>query len=227
MRLPGMRFFFALLLFAISDPLVAEKDFSGLSNELGVAKAQFQQGKFDAALAVLDRLEKSSRPSMESLDLRGCVYLEQGKFEEAAKAFDGSHAFKFDAFAPRIHHADALLAQKKFTEAGNEYERLIQVKSPMWPDYARFGLLLAYLGGHEEALAKRVYAEILFPTETPAYYYAQAAWAFGHGKKSDAQKWIGSAKKIFDSGKTAWFDRALYQLGWIKKKPPPSVDPFF
>ena len=45
--------------------------------------------------------------------------------------------------------------------------------------------------------------------------------------KSEGLKWIQTAQKIFDSSKTGWFDRALYQFGWLKKKPAPAVDPFF
>ena len=222
-----MRIFFALILLAIGEVSFAAEKFSALTSELGSAKEQYLHGKFDNALATLDRSDKSSGATVESLDLRGCIYLEQGKLDEAAKAFEAARFANFDAFAPRIHFADTLLRQKKFKDAANEYERLIEVKSPMWPDYARFGLLLAYLGNHDEPLAKRVRATILFPTETPAYYYSQAAWCFAYGEKSDAQDWIGTAKKIFDSNKTAWFDRALYQFGWLKKKPAPVIDPFF
>jgi Flp pilus assembly protein TadD len=221
-----MRVLFALLFFAIGHPLFAEKDLSALTNELGAAKEQYRRERFDDALATLDRLDKSARPMMESLDLRGCVYLEQGKFDAARKAFEAAHSMKFDAFAPRIHLADTLLRQKKFEEARKEYEDLMEVKAPMWPEYARFGVLLCYLGEHDDR-ARRAVTTLVFPTETPAYYYAQAAWSFAQGKESEAKKWIGSAKKIFDATKTSWFDRALYQFGWIKKRPAPAIDPFF
>ncbi|MEP7014353.1 MAG: hypothetical protein ABI925_02830 [Verrucomicrobiota bacterium] len=221
-----MRVGVALLFLAIANALAAQNDFSGLTNELGAAREQFARGKLDAALAILDRLDKSHR-TFESLDLRGCIYLEAGKLEEATKAFEAAHGIKFEAFAPKIHLADTLLRQKKFEEAGREYEQLTSINAPMWPEYARFGLLLTYLAQHDDPLAKRAFATIPFPTETAAYYYAQAAWGFAHGEKSEPQKWINSAKKIFDASKTSWFDRALFQFGWIKKKPAPAIDPFF
>jgi hypothetical protein len=86
---------------------------------------------------------------------------------------------------------------------------------------------MSYLGEHDQGRARQVLATILFPTETPSYYYAQAAWSFDNGKKSEALKWIQTAKKIFDSSKTGWFDRAFYQFGWVRKNPAPSIDPFF
>lgn len=222
-----MRVIVALIFLAIASVSVAQKEFSAFNNELGAARSAYLKEKFDHALEVLDRSDKSSSRTAESLDLRGCIYLEQGKFEDAMKAFEAAHAIKYEAFSPRIHLADTLLHQKKFEEARIEYEKLMDYKAPMWPDYARFGVFVTYLGEHDENLARRMLGEIVFPTETPAYYYAQAAWSFAHDKKADAQKWIGAAKKIFDPSKTGWFDRTLYQFGWLKKKPAPSVDPFF
>jgi tetratricopeptide (TPR) repeat protein len=223
-----MRIFFALIFLATASLSFAQKEFSALTSELGAARQSYVRGKFDEALATLDRSDKSSGATMESLDLRGCIYLEQGKFDDATKAFESAHAANYNAFAPRIHLADVLLRQKKFAEARNEYEKLLDlIKSPMWPEYLRFGVLLTYLGEHDETAARRAFATIIFPTETPAYYYAQAVWSFAHGKKSDALKWIGTAKKIFDPSKTSWFNRGLYQFDWLKKKPELAIDPFF
>ena len=222
----GVRLFFALILLAAGEVSFAEEKFLALTSELATAKEQYLHGKFEAALAMLDRSDKSSGATLESLDLRGCIYLEQGKFDDAAKSFESAHFIKFDAFSPQIHFADALLRQKKFEDALHDYQKLTEVKLPMWPEYARFGVFLTYLVDHHEEDARRVLATIIFPTESPSYYYAQAAWSFAHGKQSEARNWISNAKKIFDSTKTAWFDRALHHFGWIKKKPAPALDPF-
>src|ERR1043166_5964191 len=218
---------FTLFVIAAARLLSAEEKFSDMAADLAMAKQQYLGGHFDEAIATLDRAEGKSSRTVESQDLRGCVYLEQGKLVDAEKAFESAHAIKYESFSPRIHHADALLPQKKFADAGNEYEKLIDTKAPMGPDYAKFGVLLAYLGQHDDPLAKRVFDTILFPTETPAYYYAQSAWAFAHGNNSEAQKWMKSARKIFDAKTTAWFDRVFFQFGWIKKKPAPTLDPFW
>ena len=179
----AMRTILALILLAAGPMAFAQKDFSAFTNDLGAAKQAYLAGKFDQALAALDRADKS-RATVESLDLRGCIYMEQGKLEDAAKTFESAHVANYNAFAPRIHYADVLLRQKKFEDARKEYEKLLDlVKSPMWPDYLRFGVLVSYLGEHNQARARQALASILFPTETPAYYYAQAAWSFDHGNK--------------------------------------------
>ena len=47
-------------------------------------------GKFDDALTLLDQLDKAQSGNAESLDLRGAIYLEQGKLDEAKKAFQAA-----------------------------------------------------------------------------------------------------------------------------------------
>ena len=221
-----MRIIIAFTFLLSASSLFAQKEFAALG-EFGAAKQSYINGKFDQALAALDRFDKAAHPTVESLDLRGHIYMEQGKLDDATKAFESAHLSSYDAFPPRIHLADVLLRQKKFADARHEYEKLLDLtKTPMWPDYLRFGVLLTYLGENDETGAKRVLQAIVFPTETAAYYYAQAAWAFSHGKRSEGNKWLSTARKIFDPSKTGWFDRALYQFGWLKKKPAPSIDPF-
>ena len=214
-----------VLLLLASSSLFAQKDPSALINPIEKAREQYRRGKFDQALMTLDRLEKATAPTADSRDVRGCIFLEQGKTDDATKEFDAAHALKYEAFAPRIHSADALLRQKKFGDARSEYEKLIELKAPVWPEYARFGVLLCYLAEHDDDRGRRMVEAIPFPSGSPAYYYAQAAWAFAHGKDSEARKWIDSARKVFPADKTGWFERGLFQLGWIKK-PALSVDTF-
>ncbi len=192
---------------------------------LEAVKREAQNGKLNEALAALDELDKAHKPTPESLDLRGCIYLEQEKFDDAKKAFGAAHTANDALFLPRLHLGDVLFRQKKFDEARELYERLDRETSILTSsERLRYGVLLARMGAHEEADAQRAFERIKFPTETPAYYYAQAAWQFAHARKGDAQKWLNTADQIFDANSTVWFARLLYDLGWIKKKPMIAVD---
>ncbi|MEP6602714.1 MAG: hypothetical protein ABJB69_02070 [Spartobacteria bacterium] len=114
-----------------------------------------------------------------------------------------------------------LLRQKKFAEAREVYQGLLgETNILVANERLRFGVLLTYLGEHKEGHAQEVLQGITFPTETPAYYYAQAAWAFAHDKKSEAQDWIDKARQVFDPDAPLWFAHHLYHFGWIKNKPP-------
>ncbi len=213
---PPIRFsLVVLVLLLVIGPAVA------VESDLAIATREYQQEKFDNALAALDRLDKSSAPSTNSLDLRGCIYMEQQKFDEARKAFEAAHEARPEVFAPRLHVGDLLLRQKKFADARAIYQGLQkETNILMSSERVRFGVLLTYLGEHDEANARKAFQAITFPTETPSYYYAQAAWAFAHNKKSEGQDWIDKAKNVFTPEAPLWFGQRLYDLGWLKKKPP-------
>jgi tetratricopeptide (TPR) repeat protein len=216
---PPIRFFLVLLLVLVivCDPAAAAE------NDLTTAERQYQQEKFDAALASLDGFEKSSAPTATSLDLRGCIYMEQQKFDEAKKAFEAAHNADPAIFAPRLHLGDLLLRQKKVPEAREVYQVLLkETNILMSSERLRFAILLTYLGEHDETNAQKALRIIPFPTQTPAYYFAQAAWAFAHDKKSDGDDWLNKSAKVFERDATLWFARHLYDFGWSKKKPPLS-----
>jgi tetratricopeptide (TPR) repeat protein len=218
-----MRIFIALIFLGGAGLLAAQTSSLALSPGLEEARRNYEKGKLDEALAGLDRFEKSGVPTPDSLDLRGSIYTEQKKFDDAAKAYNDAHTMAPDVFAPRIHLCDLFLRQKKFEEARNGYLVLIKESNVlMWNERLRYGVLLTYLGEHDEKGAKATFDAITFPTETPTYYYAQAAWAFAHGKASEAEKWTGQADKIFERDMIPWFARPLYEFGWLKKKPPLS-----
>jgi tetratricopeptide (TPR) repeat protein len=192
---------------------------------VGAAKRHFHEGNLDAALAILDELDKAGSPRAQSLDLRGCIFMEQRKLDDALAAFRAAHATDPALFAPRLHIGDALLRQQKWEEARATYDAVLQETNILMShEKLRFGILMTYLGAADNAGAQSAYERITFPTETPAYYYAQAAWAFAQANKREARKWMRTAADIFDDRTTAWFARPFFELGWIKTKPPLAIE---
>lgn len=208
-----------LFLFLLLFALVAR----GAEN-LDRAKEEFQDGKFAEALAALDNLEKSSGPTGRTIDLRGRILMEQGQLDEAAKLFAGAHA-KDPSSLGQLHLGDLLLRQKKYADAREAY-RVATKATSLLPLYERlrFGILLTFLGEKDEAAAQQALDMIKFPSESGAYYFAQAAWAFAHEQKRDGEKWIKRADEIYSPKLTLWFKRWLYDFGWTKDKPPVSAD---
>lgn len=187
---------------------------------LATAKRHFHQANLDAAGRMLDQLEGAAPPTAQSLDLRGCILMEQTRLDEALVAFRAAHAADPALFAPRLHIGDALLRQQKWEEARANYDVVMRETNILIShEKLRFAVLMTHLGAGDKAGAQSAFERVTFPTETPAYYYAQAAWAFAHGKKRDGEKWMRRAGDIFDATTTAWFARPFYELGWIKTKP--------
>jgi len=200
--------------FAVAEPPTAGVD------PLAVAARDFEERRFDPALALLAEAVKQDAPA-RALDLRGCIYMEQGKWSEAMESFKAAEQADPKFFPPRHHYADALLRQGKWQEARELYVALMkQTNILMSNERLRYGVLIANLAGKDEENAAIALGRLTFPTESAAYYYSQAAWAFAHGKKSAAEKWLSTAKEIFTPKQTAWFARPLHDLGWMKEKPP-------
>ena len=108
------------------------------------------------------------------MDLRGLIYLEQGRFEEARKEFRAAAENSPARFAPKLHLGDAFLREKKFMEARDVYLDLMrETNVQVSMEKARYGLLLTYLFTQDEARAQTALERIGFPTASPAYYYAQ------------------------------------------------------
>ncbi len=217
----GMPLLLLLLLAGSSLTFAADGTNGGWLDPFTTAVRQAEAGKSDAALATLDAAAQAGPATGWQLDLRGCIYLYEGKLAEAMQALEASHAADAKIFAPRLHVPDVLLRQGKWEEARTTYADLTRETNILiYFERLRYGMLIANLAGKDESASATALQRIPFPTESPAYYYGQAAWAFAHGDKRGGEKWIDTAEKVFKPRQTAWFAQKLHDLGWIKANPP-------
>src|SRR6202171_5063605 len=68
----------------------------------------------------------------------------------------------------------------------------------------------------KESRAQKMMEQFQFTGDTPALYYAQAAWEFKHNNPNKATDWITSAKKIYSPALNGVFADAFYDLGWME-----------
>jgi predicted Zn-dependent protease len=214
----------ALLLFVFVARIWALGD-ANLSGLLEGARTDYLAGNFDVALRELDQHDKAKGPDGDSLDLRGAIAVEQNKLESAERDFTEAHKLQPELFAPRLHLADLFLREKKYDAARELYEKLgAETNIVLSSEQVRYGLLIVALASHADAAAQSALARITFPTESPAYYFAQAASALAHNDANEGKKWMATARAIFEPRAVAWFIRPLYNLGWLKDEPrPPSL----
>ena len=112
--------------FSLSGSLgAAEQKIASEPRIIKDARAEFRVGHFDKALALLDQTGKGSA-NADAMDLRGLIYLEQGRFEEARKEFRAAAENNPARFAPKLHLGDAFLREKKFMEARDVYLDLMR-----------------------------------------------------------------------------------------------------
>ncbi len=187
---------------------------------LETARREFHNGKLDSASNLLADAEKRGQSDGRTLDLRGCILMEQGKLDEASQLFEKAGGMEPLNYA-RLHSGDAFARQKKWEDARAAYKAaLTETNIQTTNERLRFAIFFTYLGSKDEEHAQQALGQITFPTESAAYYYAQSAWAFAHGADRDAKNWLKRANDIFPAKSTAWFARSLYDFGWLKTKPP-------
>ncbi|MBA3650356.1 MAG: hypothetical protein H0W66_02455 [Chthoniobacterales bacterium] len=64
-----------------------------------------------------------------------------------------------------------------------------------------------------------------FTGDTPALYYAQAAWEFKLGRTAQGQDWVASARKIYSPALNIVFADSFYDLAWLEKPDPEKSSP--
>ncbi|HZD07642.1 MAG TPA: hypothetical protein VE176_05305, partial [Candidatus Limnocylindrales bacterium] len=59
--------------------------------------------------------------------------------------------------------------------------------------------------------------EFQFTGDTPALYYAQAAWEYKHNNPQKSEDWTNSANKIYSPALNGVFADAFYDVGWLQR----------
>ena len=80
----------------------------------------------------------------------------------------------------------------------------------------KFKIYMTLLLEGKESRAQKMMEQFQFTGDTPALYYAQAAWEFKHNNPTKATDWITSAKKIYSPSLNVVFGDAFYDLGWMQ-----------
>src|SRR5664279_5433179 len=110
------------------------------------ARRDFLDGKYAAALATLDAAEQRGLTSGKLIELRGYIFLEQGKFDQATQAFDAAREKDKTTYG-RLHVGDTLARQGKWEEARASYEAALKDTDILAAnERLRFAVFISYLG---------------------------------------------------------------------------------
>ncbi len=194
------------------------------------AERAFQQRDFPATLKFLDLSDEGAPNQAASYNLRGEVFMEEKKFDEAEDAF--RKAFTAD---PKFREAQYNLAQipfkkKDYAKSRERLEALFGETPGGDQNQAaqliKYKIYMTLLLEGNDAQAQKMMDQFKFTGDTPALYYAQAAWAFKHDNPDQGNDWINSARKIYAPALNIVFADSFYDLGWLKRAPetaPPTV----
>ena len=181
----------------------------------------FRQRDFATALKLVDEADKADPNQPATLNLRGEILMQQGQFDDAETAF--KKAAKLD---PKLRDAQYNLAQipfkkKEYAKAGDRFETLYK-RIPggdknQAAELIKFKIYMTLLMDGKESRAHSMMEEFQFTGDTPALYYAQAAWEYKHNNPQKAEDWTSSANKIYSPALNSVFADAFYDVGWLQR----------
>ncbi len=180
----------------------------------------YEQRDFDSAARLAEQADTAEPNQPQVLNLRGAILLEQQKYDAAERFF--KQALKAD---PKFREAQFNLADvpfrnKDYAEARDRFQALLKQTPGEDKNQAaqliNFRIFLTYLLEGKDSRAQKLMEQFQFSGDTPALYYAEAAWEFKHDNADKANDWITSARKIYPSASNAQYAAGFYDLGWLK-----------
>src|SRR5437762_28344 len=193
-----------------------------------LARSKFEQSQqalrqrdFATALKFVDQADQADANQPATLNLRGEILMQQQQFDNAEAAF--KKAAKLD---PKFREAQYNLAQipckkKDYAKAQERFETLYK-RTPggdknQAAELIKFKIYMTLLLEGKESRAHAMMEEFQFTGDTPALYYAQAAWEYKHNNLEKAADWTSSANKIYSPALNSVFADAFYDVGWMQK----------
>src|SRR5436190_1294581 len=189
------------------------------------AEQAFQQRDLTAARRLVDEADAANPNQAVTINLKGEILLAQKDFDGAENAF--KQAIKLD---PKLSEAHYNLAQipfkkKEYAKARDRFEALITATTPapgsdknQTSQIIKFKIYLTLLLEGKDSRAQKMMEQFQFTGDTPALYYAQAAWEFKHNNAAKANDWIVSARKIYSPALNDVFADSFYDLGLLQNQ---------
>ncbi len=192
-----------------------------------LAKTQFEQAQqamqerdFANAQKLAEEADIAQPNQTAILNLRGEIALEQKSYDEAEGFF--KRALKVDGKfrEAQFNLAEVPFRKKDYPAARTRFEGLMKATPGGDKNQAaqliRFKIYLTYLLEGKDARAQKLMEQFQFTGDTPALYYAQAAWEFKHDNATKANDWVTSARKIYPLALNTVFASGFYDLGWLQ-----------
>jgi len=198
-----------------------EKTKAAARSKFEQSQQALRQRDFATALKFVDQADQADPNQPSTLNLRGEILMQQQQFDQAEAAF--KKAAKLD---PKFREAQYNLAQipfkkKDYAKAQERFETLYK-RTPggdknQAAELIKFKIYMTLLLQGKESRAHSMLEEFQFTGDTPALYYAQAAWEYKHNNAEKAADWTGSANKIYSPALNSVFADAFYDVGWMQR----------
>jgi len=183
------------------------------------ADQAFKQQDYEGALRFLDRVDAAAPNQAVAHNLRGKVLLAQGKLEAAEAALREAVAVDPQFLEARYNLARIPFKKRDYDAARKQLEALLGATSGgrqqrRQEQLFRYQIFLTLLLEGRDAPAQKAMDEFKMMDDSPALYYAQAAWAFQHGNPTLGNTWVANARNLYPEDQSRAFAEPFLDLGW-------------
>jgi Flp pilus assembly protein TadD len=191
-----------------------------VQENFGKAERAYRQRDFASALQLLDQIDAAAPNQAVAYNLRGEILLEEGKDDEAEAAWRTALAVDPQFQEARFNLARVPFKKRDYKTSRQELEALLGATSggkqqQQREQLIRYQIFLTLLLESRESPAQKAMEEFKMMDDTPALYYAQAAWAFQHGNARQGNNWVANANNLYSSELNRSFAAPFADLGWL------------
>jgi tetratricopeptide (TPR) repeat protein len=192
------------------------------------AERAYRHGDYEGALQSLDRLDATAPNQAVSYNLRGKVLLAQGKDSAAEAALRNALVADPQFEEARYNLARIPFRGRDYEAARKQFEALLGAtsggrQSRQREQLIQYQIFLTLLLEGRDGPAQKAMDEFKMMDDTPALYYAQAAWAFRHGNVKQGNAWVANAGNLFPEDLSQAFAAPFADLGWLSKAGAPAT----
>ncbi len=186
---------------------------------LGQAGQLIQENQTQGALELILEAEAIEADFFALHNLKGAAFSKIRDFDKATASFKRCLELNPGSMEARFNLAEMDFVQKRYASAFEAFTAILR-DNPKMPAQTRSllhyknYLCLLVLDKADEADA--VFKTFRFDSDTPEYYFANAAKSFHAGEKDEARGWLGSAGRIYHQSLVALYLDSLVELGWIE-----------
>jgi Flp pilus assembly protein TadD len=186
------------------------------------AERAYRQQDFANALWLLDKIDAAAPNQAVAYNLRGVILLDEGKSDEAEAAWRTALAADPEFQEARFNLTRIPFKKGDYKTSRQELEALLGATSgdkrqQQREQLIRYRIFLTLLLEGRESAAQKAMEEFKMIDETPALFYAQAAWAFQHGNPRQGNNWVANANNLYSSELNRSFASSLADLDWLHK----------
>ncbi len=174
--------------------------FAGLRKDARLTKllaegdAEIKDHRYDEALKKVDEAAQIHPDDPAVLNARGAVLTELKRYDEAEKDIDSAIAADPKAFAPQFNRGEIMFLQKKYSDAALQFSEL-QASFGAIP-LLKFKLYLCYALDNRKETARDALAQMRYPQDGVAWYFAYGVARLLEGKPREGQRLFAVANAI-------------------------------